>query len=165
MKYIIKPTTGEDFYVEWSTVVDNWTFAGDRDTMLTHVGVTEERLDRADKFGTSALEPRGYLGWGDTSILVREGPGGEAGMLSRERLAEWVYATSEEALEESSGEPTGMLTPFGDEPAVAIGPVGDTGTSAGPHLSTTGEPRRFIVGEPGPELISLDKRLSDGDND
>lgn len=135
MKFIIKPTRDEDFYVEWSTNVDNWTFAGDRDTMLTHDGVTAERLDRADKNGTSAIEPPGYLGWDHTEIIVREGPGGEEGMLARDRLADWVHATSKEALEDEPGDATGILTPFDADGAE--------------------EPMRQIVGEPGPELLTF----------
>lgn len=54
-RFIIKPSKDEDFYVEWSTVVDNWVTTGNRREMVEELGIREERLVRADQCGSSGL--------------------------------------------------------------------------------------------------------------
>lgn len=86
--YIIKPRPDEDFYILWSTVVDNIVFAGTRSEVLARETFEAEfrfrvedarpeaRLARADTNGTSAIwpveAPTGadfYLGW-NTKVLL-----------------------------------------------------------------------------------------------
>lgn len=87
--YIVKASPDEDFYVIWSTVVDNITFSGTRDEILAYELETlgsmqhinpehrpEGRIARADATGTSAMWPEEnagpdkYLGWNDETFLV-----------------------------------------------------------------------------------------------
>lgn len=87
--YVVKPDAHEDFYVLWSTVVDNWTFAGTRAEVLDYerrnlggmqaidpAHRPEARFDRADVNGTSAMWPEEkagpdkYLGWNDEEFMV-----------------------------------------------------------------------------------------------
>lgn len=70
-KSIVKPVREEDFYVEWSSIVDNWTLAGTREAMIED-GVEPERLDRADSTGSSSFV--GWYGWEDTTFLVHNLP-------------------------------------------------------------------------------------------
>lgn len=51
--YIIKPERETDLYVWWSTIVDAPVGWGDRADALAH-GTAEDRLERADRTGTSA---------------------------------------------------------------------------------------------------------------
>ena len=80
--YVVKPDGDEDFYVLWSEGVDAPTAYGDRDFMLTYHGVADtprhrqERVERADETGSSALWPSSdapIYGWWDkdqTFIVV-----------------------------------------------------------------------------------------------
>jgi hypothetical protein len=52
-KYIIKPNPEVDFYVDWSTIVEDAISWGDR-KFMRKCGVEKERLERADQTGTSA---------------------------------------------------------------------------------------------------------------
>lgn len=54
-RYIVKPVAERDFYVEYSTIVDNWVSCGDRETML-FFRIEEKRLARADALGSSSWE-------------------------------------------------------------------------------------------------------------
>lgn len=71
--YILKPDRDVDFYVEWSTVVDNATRVG---PVREFPDVPDERLIRADRQGTSCKgferEGDGYLpgGWDDEELIV-----------------------------------------------------------------------------------------------
>lgn len=64
----MKEASDVDFYVEWSSVVESWTFAGTRAEMLAYLSREsdpwlrtdaphhpEQRLGRADETGTSSL--------------------------------------------------------------------------------------------------------------
>lgn len=68
---IIKPVRDEDFYIEYSSIVDSPVFGGDRATMLQRPAVDEKRLDRADVRGTSSFIGEGA--WNEETIWVREG--------------------------------------------------------------------------------------------
>lgn len=70
--YVIKPNPDEDRYVMWSTVVDNGWILGTREQALREPDVTEERLDRADANGTSALDQD--YGWDEKEIYVSNDP-------------------------------------------------------------------------------------------
>lgn len=71
--YVVKPDRVHDFYVAWSTVVDNVVGVGTRAEMVAN-HYAAERVDRADEYGTSAIEPRGLFGWDDKQILVANMP-------------------------------------------------------------------------------------------
>lgn len=109
-KYIMKAAPDIDFYVEWSTVVDNWTFAGTRAEMLeylheenglNHRGFAplsgnwpEDRLVRCDQTGTSirlrspgAEAPLGS--WSEKTIQVEN-----TGTIPRSKLREYVEASN-----------------------------------------------------------------------
>lgn len=96
--YILKASPDEDLYVEWSTIVDcpvGWgtrkeTHAYDPNTN------TEERLDRADKDGTSALwgNPPAF-GWDDEEFVVYSGLD-TPGTIKRSDLKEFCLSYDEE---------------------------------------------------------------------
>lgn len=72
--YVVKPDPDEDFYVYWSSVVDNWVLAGPRQVFIDD-GIDPDRIDRADKHGSSARwwMPVPY-GWEDEWFILREDP-------------------------------------------------------------------------------------------
>jgi hypothetical protein len=107
--YIMKSSPDNDFYVEWSTVSDEWTFAGTRAEMLEylhsanareHPGFTsnsgnwpEDALRRCDESGTSyrfklpgMSGPPGF--WGDETIQIEN-----TGTIPRDKLREYVEAS------------------------------------------------------------------------
>lgn len=53
-RYIVKPVAERDFYVEYSTIVDNWVSCGTREDMVRYGLIDETRLDRADATGSSS---------------------------------------------------------------------------------------------------------------
>lgn len=77
--FIVKPKRDEDFYVAWSTVVDAPGSFGTRAEIKRDqfAHATDDRLDRADEFGTSMCDPalprdRQWFGWHDDAFLIRE---------------------------------------------------------------------------------------------
>lgn len=63
-RYLLKPTQDSDFYVDWSTIVEDAISWGSREDMKGW-GATEERLARCDQYGTSARWfRRSWLGEG-----------------------------------------------------------------------------------------------------
>lgn len=75
-RIIIKPKKDEDFYVEWSTIVEQPVDWGTRDDMLD-IGTPPARLERADEAGTSAMWPnltRPAYGWdrGDRTMILSD---------------------------------------------------------------------------------------------
>lgn len=108
-KYIMKAAPDIDFYVEWSTVVDNWTFAGTRAEMLeylheenglNHRGFAplsgnwpEDRLVHCDQTGTSVRFRPGQQdppsgSWSDETIMI------DTGTIPRSKLREYVEASN-----------------------------------------------------------------------
>ena len=78
-RYLMKVAPDQDLYVEWSTVVDNITWAGTREELLVFArserwkGDVEERIARTDREGTSAMffdEPPQEGSWDDAQLLV-----------------------------------------------------------------------------------------------
>jgi len=71
--HIVKPERDkyDDFYIVWSSVVDNLTAAGTRAEFLAEHSDWGDRLDRADEYGSSAIwaDPAPY-GWEDDDLLV-----------------------------------------------------------------------------------------------
>lgn len=79
--FIIKPDAEEDFYVNWSTVVDAPLQWGTREELMYDLGNENggipERFDCADRYGTSMCDPNlprddQWFGWNETKFLVRE---------------------------------------------------------------------------------------------
>lgn len=81
-RYIVKPKRDEDFYVEYSTIVDSIVGWGTREQFKNdpalgrNVDERERRLARTDKYGTSCLVDFGdgrWYGWDDEEFTMREG--------------------------------------------------------------------------------------------
>jgi len=143
--YVIKPDRDADFYLRWSTHVDDLVYGGDRAEMLAYLEHMRDlnwehdivinpgaELARADHFGTSARDMFG--GW-DASGLVVHG----TGWLSRERWADYVRAYNETRRADAAA----MLEPFDDD-VLAIrtcedsdGELCGTGRCPGCNLTTT----------------------------
>lgn len=120
---ILKAARDVDLYVEWDSRVDNITYIGDRASTLAylaeedlrlHVGFSpdpgyapEDRLQRADEHGTSALfgNPR-RGGWESSGFIVEQ-----RGVLRRSDLLEFAEAI--EAGDEKRA--YGLLRPFEDD--------------------------------------------------
>lgn len=85
---IVKANPDEDLYVSWSTIVDGPAEWGTRAEMIDEYGHDPERLDRADRTGTSAYDHRLY-GWNDDTFVVMNG-GESRGLLPRTKLAEYL---------------------------------------------------------------------------
>lgn len=85
--YIVKPERERDFYVLWSTVVDNVVGVGDAPALLA-AGDAPERLARANQSGTSMLH--GDYGWDDKTFLVTNMP--EVGFFRLQRSDLTVFA-------------------------------------------------------------------------
>lgn len=67
--FVVKPERERDFYVLWSTVVDNVVGVGDAATVLGFEGDPGGRLSRANEYGTSALDAKSY-GWDYGKFIV-----------------------------------------------------------------------------------------------
>lgn len=125
-KEIIKVAPDVDLYMEWYSVVEAPTAVGARAEMLRYLkpahdcpacqcNPAAERLDRADRTGTSGLD-----GWGhdwDSSGLIYE----QRGFLPRVRFAEFARRF----LAEDEQGMIALLDPFEDDAEVAA-TVGDT---------------------------------------
>jgi hypothetical protein len=66
-RYIIKPEKDRDLYIEWSTIVDSPIWWGTRQE-FSDEGFEEERLDRADRLGSSSMV--GSSRWDDAGEIV-----------------------------------------------------------------------------------------------
>lgn len=121
-RIILKTTPDDDFYVEWSEIVEAPVFAGTREEMLVHlcedspamqyhpVGNAGARLKRADETGTSAAGGYSWFGTWDCDSLIVE----QRGVLPRAHLGQftrlWLAGDREPALD--------LLEPFEDLDAV-----------------------------------------------
>lgn len=92
---IIKPKANEDFYVVYSSIIDSPKYYGSRENLMgIYPDATDDRFQRADKYGSSALWCSPH-GWEDTHIMVREDIVDETqgdsfvGYVERERLREF----------------------------------------------------------------------------
>jgi len=96
-RMILKPDRDVDFYVEWSTIVDSPIWSGTRAEMLTSLGEgSAERLDRADKHGTSSFGR--WFGYGDKGMITGE-PLREQRWLPRTSLAAYAKALAAKDIE------------------------------------------------------------------
>jgi hypothetical protein len=114
-RFILKPERDVDFYVEWSTIVENATGMGTRAELaklLNHYRPgdgADERFDRADRTGSSATwgdPPSAPYGWDDEYLMA------EQRLLPRAKLREYAEAVFRNDIEAARGltEP-----PEGDE--------------------------------------------------
>lgn len=114
--FIVKPVRDEDFYVEWSTVVDAPTAWGSRVELSRLLGPrasAPERFDRADEFGTSMQDPtlprdRQWFGWHDEAFVLREWP------IPNAHHADGIYEVPRDRVRElcergEDGDPTDLL--------------------------------------------------------
>lgn len=77
--HIFKSYPGEDAYVSWSGIADAPHFVGTRAEMIEY-GYAEERLDRADKKGTSVFNIDDW--WEDEEGQIAE----QLGFVRREDI-------------------------------------------------------------------------------
>jgi hypothetical protein len=116
-RFIVKPDPDRDEYVEWSSIVESWTFLGTRAEMLAHLRAGRDyvefgeqapnvRLDRADKNGTSSFLGEGAYG----DRLVFE----QRGTIACARLGEFVRALADGDLQAALR----MCEPWEDEERV-----------------------------------------------
>ena len=118
---VIKPSPDRDEYVYWSTIVEAPIMWGDRAGMLAYLQeehdnaplVTSEpgpRLDRADRYGSSALD--GTFRWDDQELIYEQ-----RGYLARKDL----YRACLLLGEDRESEVWDLMTPFEDEAGVRRG--------------------------------------------
>ena len=89
--YLVKAAPGDRWYCLWSTVVDSPTWVGDREGLDELPEVTPERIERADRTGTSSLD--GFYSWQDEHFHVGESSPnieGQLYYLPRARLGEYI---------------------------------------------------------------------------
>lgn len=83
-KYIVKPDRNEDFYVNWSEIVDSPTAWGTKSEVEKILGYepgsADDRFQRADETGTSSYDRR-FGGWSDSGFIFEQ-----IGWLSRRHL-------------------------------------------------------------------------------
>lgn len=119
-EFLIKPMRRRDEYVLWSTVVDAPTGHGNRASILAELDqrwrqehphddpkpglAPADRLDRADRSGTSARD--GSYGWNDTHLIYQG-----RGLLARRDL----YRAAELLAKGHEAAVTQMLTHFDDD--------------------------------------------------
>lgn len=78
--HIVKPSRDRDFYVRWSTVVDDVTACGSRAELTEYlakfhgyIAADPARFDRADESGSSAVEgSSAWFGWDDDTFVLRQ---------------------------------------------------------------------------------------------
>lgn len=85
--FIVKPKRAEDFYVEWSTIVDSPTAYGSRSELEEFLGpitARNDRFQRADDNGTSELGGKTF-GW-DCEEFTVHNLEASPGLVSRDDL-------------------------------------------------------------------------------
>lgn len=70
-RVIVKPSPDIDLYIDWSTVSDAPCRVGSREEMLGG-GIDAERLDAADRNGSSANESWRAGWWRDKGFIVQD---------------------------------------------------------------------------------------------
>ena len=113
---VIKAAKDRDLYCVWSSIVEAPTYIGTREEMRRHLGPGgEERLSRADQFGTSAL---GWSSPGDTPVADLDGAWEDTGLivdqrgvLRRDKMADFL-----EVYPFEPDRAYALLEPFDDEP-------------------------------------------------
>lgn len=108
-QYVVKVSPDRDFYVEWSTIVDDVIGFGTRVEMIDHLrrnsqigGPPEPRMERADLTGTSINGAR-LGGWDHDTFVINQ-----LGLLSRSDLEAYAVAKTDR-------EAFALLKPFEDD--------------------------------------------------
>lgn len=78
--FIVKPNPDRDFYVRWSTIVDDATACGSRAELTEYLTkfkpyweADPARFERADETGTSGYdEAEGFLGWDTDEFFINQ---------------------------------------------------------------------------------------------
>lgn len=109
---IIKIAPDQDLYVAWSEICEMPAGVGTREQALAD-GIEEDRLDRADKTGTSyhrtySDETPPYA-WGDDTLIAEQ-----RGILRRHNLAEYARLHLDGEYDKAYD----LLEPFEDEEEV-----------------------------------------------
>ena len=69
-RYVVKPVPDRDEYIVWSTIVDGITWWGSSEVLMNeNPDVTQNRIDVADMFGTSAIH--GFYGYDVDEFIVQ----------------------------------------------------------------------------------------------
>lgn len=66
-QYVVKADPDKDVYVGWSTIVDGPTWVGDREYAVKEMEIDLERLERADRYGTSSHDR--FYGWDEATFI------------------------------------------------------------------------------------------------
>lgn len=91
---VIKPEAGSDTYVVWSTITESPHAYGTRQQVCAYLrlrpgwqadDLPEDRVDRADRYGSSAYPRWGFGHWGDDTFIYRQ-----TGLLHRRDLCRAV---------------------------------------------------------------------------
>lgn len=91
-RHVFKPLPQEDFYVEWSTVVDNPVDWGSAEEL----GLTDELLEIVDSSGTSS-----YFGlddWRSQSMIFRDLDDDESYYVPRQDIRAYCDALGEDGI-------------------------------------------------------------------
>jgi len=99
---LVKCRRDEDFYVAWSDIVEAPLWCGNRVEAAAY-GYSEERIKRADEFGTSSL-PRWYA-WCDKGMIAEQ-----RGFLPRRYLRAYTLLYAAEEMQAAFD----LLDPFPD---------------------------------------------------
>ena len=67
--YLVKCRREDGFYVAWSDIVEAPLWCGNR-AQAAEYGYTEERIARADEFGTSSM--RRWYAWDDNGMIAEQ---------------------------------------------------------------------------------------------
>lgn len=115
--YLLRVAPDDPTYVAWSTVVEAPTFMGDETAALEYLKYERtcsqpcchkvqvlDRLERANRFGTSSLD--GYMGYDDDGFIVEQ-----RGVLPRSALGPFTRAY----MRDDADEWMTYLQPFDDE--------------------------------------------------
>lgn len=86
---LVKCRRDEDFYVAWSEIVEAPAWYGTRAEAI-EIGYAEERIARADEFGTSSINR--FYAWNDRGMIAEQ-----RGFLPRRYLRAYalLYAADE----------------------------------------------------------------------
>lgn len=99
---LIKCRREEDFYIGWSEIVEAPTWYGTA-AEARKKGYTQDRIDRADKHGTSSLP--GFYDWNDSGMIAEQ-----RGFLPRRYLRAYVLLYDANQLQAAFD----LLEPFED---------------------------------------------------
>lgn len=98
--YLVKCRREDDFYVAWWDVVEAPLWCGNR-AQAAEYGYTEERIARADEFGTSSMHR--WYAWDDNGMIAEQ-----RGFLPRRYLRAYALLYAHDELQAAFD----LLVPF-----------------------------------------------------